>query len=87
MDIGKAVTLELPCNVCGGRFAISLAQMHLADQTLHEGCRDLQGERECLPLAAKGLLDEQVITALEDAWRHLEAQAHGLGGWLSVRSP
>ncbi len=84
MDISKAVALELPCNVCGGRFPVTLAQMRLAEQVLHEGCRDLQGERECLPSGAAGLLDEETIAAFEGSWKQLEARAHMLGGTLTI---
>lgn len=86
MDISEAVTLELPCSVCGGRFAISLAHMRFGAQLIHECCRDRQEERTCLPLVAKGLLDEQTIAALVDAWQRLEARAQGLGGRLAIRS-
>ena len=87
MDISTAVALKLPCNVCGKQYPVTLAQMRLGEQVLHDGCRDLQGERECLPAGTAGLLDERTIAALEDAWQRLESQAQALGGRLTPGSP
>jgi len=86
MDISKAVALELPCNVCGGRYPVTLAQMRLGELVRHEGCRDVQGERECLPEGFAGLLDVQSIAAFEQAWGQLEARAHLLGGTLTINT-
>ncbi len=84
MDISKVVALELPCNVCGGRFPVTLAQLRLVDRVLHEGCRDLQGERECFPADTAGLVDEQSSVAFQEAWQCLETRARMLGGTLSI---
>jgi hypothetical protein len=38
MDILESVAIEVPCSACGGRYEVTLKQIALSQQMLHEGC-------------------------------------------------
>lgn len=44
MDILEIVAIEIPCSACGGRYEVTLKQIALSQQMLHEGC-PVQGSR------------------------------------------
>ena len=50
MDILEIVAIEIPCSACGGRYEVTLKQIALSQQLLHEGC-PVQVVDECPPLA------------------------------------
>ena len=56
MDILEIVAIEIPCSACGGRYEVTLKQIALSQQMLHEGC-PVQVVDECPPLAYSGLMD------------------------------
>jgi hypothetical protein len=85
MDILKASAIEFPCDVCGGRRAVSLRQVLLAqDQLTLDGCCAPEGERECPPATFAPLADHDLIVALQSIWQRLEEQARAAGGELTV---
>lgn len=85
MEILEAVAIEIPCSACGGRYEVTLKQIMLSHEMLHEGC-PVQAETECPPLACSGLVDQEIVQELQAVWARLEEKAHGAGGELRLRS-
>lgn len=84
MDILAAVTIELPCGACGGSYEMTLREIELHQQALHEGCL-ARFETECSPIFYGDLFHRRQIDEFTEAWRHLEEAARAAGGRLSVR--
>ena len=78
MDILEAVTIELPCSSCGGRYEIFLKQIFLSQNMLHEGC-PVEDQRECSPLFYADIVDRELIQELQHAWLRLEEKTHAAG--------
>lgn len=85
MDILEKLAIELPCSACGGRYDVTLKQILLSQQMLHEGC-PVQVVDECPPLAYFGLVDRELIQELQAVWTRLEEKARGAGGEVKLRS-
>ena len=85
MDILEAVAIELPCSACGGRYEVTLKQVTLSQEMMHEGC-PVQVESECPPLAYSGLVDQEVVRELQRVWARLEERAREAGGEVRLRS-
>jgi hypothetical protein len=85
MDILEIVAIELPCSACGGRYEVTLKQVALSQEMMHEGC-PIQVETECLPLAYYGLVDKELVQELQRIWARLEESARGAGGEVKLRS-
>ncbi len=85
MDILESVAIEIPCVACGGRYEVTLKQVALSQEMLHEGC-PIQVETECPPLTQSGLVDQELIQELQGIWARLEEKARGAGGELKLRS-
>jgi len=85
MDILEMVAIEIPCTACGGRYEVTLKQVLLSQEMLHEGC-PVQVESECPPLAYSGVVDQEVVEELQRIWARLEESAHGAGGEVKLRS-
>lgn len=84
MNILEFVAIEIACSACGGRYAVTLKQILLSQEMLHEGC-PVQVETECPPLAYSGLVDQELVQELQDVWMCLEEKARGAGGELKLR--
>ena len=76
MDILESVAIEVPCSACGGRYEVTLKQIALSQQMLHEGC-PVQVVDECPPLAYSGLVDQELVHDLQGVWMRLEEKARG----------
>jgi hypothetical protein len=85
MDILSTVGIELRCNNCGGSYEITLRQVLLLQQVLHEGCQ-ARSETECYPVAYASLLDPEFIEQFRAAWESLEEAARASGGRLQLRA-
>jgi hypothetical protein len=86
MDILEAITIELRCAACGGRYEISLNQVMVSRHMLHEGCPvPEQFTTECPPLNFADLLDHALIHELRRTWLQLEVSAQAAGGKLLLR--
>jgi hypothetical protein len=81
MDILEIVAIEISCSACGGRYEVTLKQIALPQQMLHEGC-PVQVVDECPPLAYSGLVDQKLVQELQEIWTRLEEKARGAGGEL-----
>ena len=84
MDILEIVAIEIPCSACGGRYEVTLKQVALSQQMLHEGC-PVQVVDECPPLAYSGMVDQELIQELQKVWLRLEEKARGASGELKLR--
>lgn len=65
MDILEKVAIEFPCKACGGRYEVTLKQVLLSQEMLHEGC-PVQIVDECPPLVYSGLADQEIIQELKE---------------------
>jgi hypothetical protein len=84
MDILEILAIDIPCSACGGRYEVTLKQVALSQEMLHEGC-PVQVENECPPLAYSGLVDQELVQELQSVWIRLEEKARGAGGELKLR--
>jgi hypothetical protein len=80
------IRIELPCPACGRRYPLSLAQVLLSQEMLHDGCTSRVDEG-CPPESFAPLLDHAAILSMQQAWRFLEAQAGAAGGTLKIDLP
>lgn len=86
MDILEAVAIELRCVACGAHYEITLRQVLISEQMLHEGCPvPIQYTNECTPLYYAGLVGRGLILEFEQAWLRLEERAPAAGGKLVLR--
>src|ERR1039458_5974585 len=83
-DILEVVAIEIPCSACGGRYEVTLKQILLSQEMLHEGC-PVQVETECPPLAYSGLVDQELVQELQGVWLRIEETARAAGGELKLR--
>ena len=84
MEILEAVTIELQCAMCGGQYEISLKQILLSQNMLHEGC-PVEDQRECPPLFHADLADRELILNLQHAWLELEEKTRAGGRKLLLQ--
>jgi hypothetical protein len=84
MDILERLAIEIPCSACGGRYEVTLKQVLLSQQMLHEGC-PVQNTSECPPLAYSELIDPETIKDLQRIWARLEGMSRGAGGEIKLR--
>ncbi len=85
MDLLVTAAIEFPCDVCGGRRAVTLRQILLAQTMLdHEGCAASHGEGECPPAVFAPLVQHDLLEALERDWQRLDDQARAAGGRLVI---
>ena len=82
-DILEIVAIEIPCSACGGRYEVTLKQVALSQQMLHEGC-PVQVVDECPPLAYSCLVDQELVQELEKVWVRLEEKGRGASGELKL---
>jgi hypothetical protein len=87
MDILEAVAIEFPCRACGDRYEITLEQVLLSKQMLHEGCPvPTLFATECPPPYYADLVDRELIEELRQTWQRLEEKARAAGGELILWS-
>lgn len=86
MDILSAARVQLRCDNCGGTYEISLRQVELSREALHEGCL-AQGESECYPVIYAALVGSELIDHLRQAWQTIDECVGGAGGRLLLRPP
>ena len=83
MDILEIVAIEIPWSACRGQYEVTLKQIALSQQMLHEGC-PVQVVDECPPLAYSSLVDQELVQELEKVWVRLEEKARGASGELKL---
>ena len=83
MDILEAVAIAMPCNACSNQYELTLRQVVLSHQMLHEGC-PVTDQRECPPLFWSHVVDEELARELQSIWSRLEDRVHKAGGELKL---
>ncbi len=86
MNILDVIAIEVPCEACGGRYEITLNQIALSQQIMHEGC-PVRAETECPPLFYAGFVDGDLAQDLQRVWSRLEKEAHGVNGKVILHCP
>ncbi len=88
MDILDAVAVTLVCPTCKRQYAVTLKQILLSKQMLHEGC-PLQNQytTECPPPYYADLATCTAIEEIERLWFQLKALVAEVGGELTVSMP
>lgn len=85
MDILEAVAVAMQCASCSRQYEVTLKQVLLSHQMLHDGC-PVSDERECPPLYLSRIVDEQLASELQSVWDRLEDRARKVGGELTLLS-
>jgi len=62
---------------------VTLKQVALSQQMLHEGC-PVQVVDECPPPAYSDLVDQELVHELQRVWVRLEEKARGASGELKL---
>ena len=83
MHILEIVAIEIPCSACGGRYEVTLKQIALSQQMLHEGC-PVQVVDECRLSLTRGPVDLELVQELQKIWVRLEERARGASGELKL---
>lgn len=83
MDILEIVAIEIPCKTCGGRYEVTLKQVALSQQIMHEGC-PVRAETECPPLFYAGFVDRELTQDLQRVWARLEQEARAAAGEVKL---
>lgn len=83
MDVLEAVAVAMPCSACSNQYELTLKQVVLSQQMLHEGC-SVSDERECPPLYWSHVVDEPLARELQSVWSRIEDCVHKAGGELKL---
>jgi hypothetical protein len=87
VDILEAVAIELSCVACKGRYEVTLKQVLLSQQMLHDGCPVPPSfTSECPPLHYADFADHDLIRELERIWLQLEESVRAAGGELLLHA-
>jgi hypothetical protein len=70
VDILKHVAVTVPCVSCGQHYAVTLRQILLAQDMMHEGCPSC-ADTECLPLVYANFANEEAVRQFEQSWVRL----------------
>ena len=80
------VAVLVPCAACGQHYSVSLRDVLLSQDMMHEGC-PVCHETECLPLTYAALADESAVRELDQSWRQLRQKVQTAGFELTIRRP
>ncbi len=85
-DILQHVAVKVPCGSCGQHYEVTLRQVLLSQEMLHEGCPS-SSEPECPQLTYASLANETALRALERSWKGVLDQADEMGFTLTFCRP
>lgn len=85
-DILQHVAVSVPCGACGQHYDVTLRQVLLSQEMLHEGC-PASSEPECPQLTYASLANETALRALERSWKGVLEQADQMGFTLTFCRP
>jgi hypothetical protein len=85
-DLLKQVAVLVPCAACGQHYTVSLRDVLMSQDMLHEGC-PVCHETECLPLTYAALADEAAAREFERSWTQLLRKVRASGFDLTVCRP
>ena len=85
-DILGAVAIELSRVACKGRYEVTLKQVLLSHQMLHDGCPVPPSfTTECSPLYYADFVDHDLLRELQRIWLRLGESARAVGGKLLLQ--
>ncbi len=83
-DILDAAAISLPCPRCGQQYQVTLRQVAVSQDMMHQGC-PVPYSTECPPLSQARLFRPAMVRDFEAAWRRLERRATKMGGTLGLQ--
>lgn len=86
LDLLQHVAIRVPCAACGQHYDVSLRQVLLSQDMLHDGC-PVCTDTECLPLTYAALANEDALREFERSWSRLSGLARAAGVELTVCRP
>lgn len=84
VDLLQHLAIQMPCEVCGQHYAVTLRQVLLSQMMVHVGC---SAEGECPPLTYAALANEAALRDLERDWSRVLNSVRTLGLELAVSRP
>ena len=86
LDLLQQIAVSVPCASCGQHYNITLRDVLMSQDMLHEGC-PVCHETECLPLTYAALADEAALRDFEQSWSRLLHKVQAAGFELNVCRP
>ncbi len=86
LDLLQQIAVSVPCSACGQHYNITLRDVLMSQDMLHEGC-PVCHETECLPLTYAALADEAALRDFEQSWSRLLHNVQAAGLELTVCRP
>ena len=86
LDLLQFVAVRVPCAACRQPYEVSLRQVLLSQDLLHDGCT-VAADTECLPLTYASLANEDALRAFEHSWSRLLEVVRRTGFDLTVCRP
>jgi hypothetical protein len=83
MNIVEALSIRIPCTVCGQFYEVPLTDILLSYRMLEQGC-PVPDETECPPLFQMRLIPREVLHDFVKAWQRLEKSVHRDNGELML---
>ena len=83
-DILDAVVISLPCARCGQHYQVTLRQVTVSQEMMHQGC-PVPYATECPPLSQARLFRPGMVRGFQAAWERLERRAAKMGGTLGLQ--
>ena len=71
MNIAEALSVRIPCTVCGEFYEVPLTDILLSYRMLEQACQ-VPDETECPPLFQARLIPREVLHNFVKAWQRLE---------------
>lgn len=84
LDLLQHLAIQMPCDVCGQHYAVSLRQVLLSQMMVHAGC---SADHDCPPLTYAALANEAALRDLEQDWWRVLRSVRTLGLELAVSRP
>ncbi|MGE5245708.1 MAG: hypothetical protein ACM3SQ_15910 [Betaproteobacteria bacterium] len=86
LDILEYVSVSVPCGQCGRHYDVTLRQVLLSQDMLHEGCPATSPD-ECMPLTYAGLANETTLHDFDRSWACVLRQVQAAGFHLAFGPP
>ena len=86
VDLLQHVAVLVPCAACGQHYTVSLRDVLMSQDMLHNGC-PVCHETECLPLTYAALADESAVREFDQSWIQLRQKVQAVGFELTIRRP
>lgn len=83
MNIVEALSIRIPCTVCGQFYEVPLTDVLLSYRMLEQGC-PVPDETECPPLFQTRLIPREVLHDFVKAWRRVEESVQRDNGELKL---